>query len=105
MKEMQIPYVGRDHRARRGSLERDHRAARKRRGLDLSQKVPESEKALREQLRTTTVQMPEVKDEESLTKVMDIAEDASRAPDRRRPGGRSGRGTAESSSTSTSRTS
>ncbi len=72
IKEMQIPYV--DVITEPDADEWNNLTAMrsKRRGLDLSQKVPESEKTLRDQLHTTTLQMPEVKDQESLTKVMDI---------------------------------
>lgn len=72
MKEMQIPYIQvvTPPDAERWNEITELRS--KRRGLDLSQQVPESEKALREQLQTTAVQMPEVKDEESLTQVMDV---------------------------------
>jgi tetratricopeptide (TPR) repeat protein len=72
MKEMQVPYIDviTEPDAERWNEITALRSKRK--GLDLSQKVPESEKALRESLHTTTVQMPEVKEEESLTKVMDV---------------------------------
>jgi general secretion pathway protein D len=72
MKEMQIPYIQviTPPDAERWNEISEMRS--KRRGLDLSQKIPESEKALREQLHSTAVQMPEIKDEESLTKVMDV---------------------------------
>ena len=72
MKEMQIPYI---QVITPPDIERWTEITElrsKRRGLDLSQKVPESEKALRELLQVTAVQMPEVKDEESLTQVMDV---------------------------------
>ncbi|MFN0009000.1 MAG: hypothetical protein ACKVXR_13950 [Planctomycetota bacterium] len=72
IKEMQIPYI---QVITPPDAERWHEITElrsKRRGLDLSQKIPESEKALRDQLQTTAVQMPEVKDEESLTQVMDV---------------------------------
>jgi tetratricopeptide (TPR) repeat protein len=72
IKEMQIPYVGVITEPDADQWNQISAMRAKRRGLDLSQKVPESEKALREQLHTTTLQMPEVKDQESLTKVMDI---------------------------------
>ena len=42
-----------------------------RRGIDLSQKVSETELALREQLDTTTVTLPGIEDEESLRTVID----------------------------------
>ncbi len=44
----------------------------KRPGYDISSKMSEGEIALREQLRTTTIQMPKIADEESLTKVIDM---------------------------------
>jgi|688.fasta_scaffold10315_1 hypothetical protein len=44
----------------------------KRPGYDISSKMSEGELALREQLRTTTIQMPKIADEESLTKVVDM---------------------------------
>jgi len=72
IKEMQIPYVGVITEPDADQWNQITALRAKRRGLDLSQKVPESEKALRDQLHTTTLQMPEVKDQESLTKVMDI---------------------------------
>ncbi|MCE9593515.1 MAG: hypothetical protein K8S98_04915 [Planctomycetes bacterium] len=43
-----------------------------RRGIDLSQAMPESERALREQLATTRIPGLTVQQEESLTKVIDI---------------------------------
>ena len=72
LKEMQIPYndVITEPDAEQWAALTALRSARS--GLDLSKKVPESERLLREQLQSTTLQMPEVKDEESLTKVVDI---------------------------------
>jgi len=72
IKEMQIPYVNVITEPNADEWNELTARRAKRRGLDLSQKVSESEKALREQLQSTTLQMPEVKDEESLTKVIDI---------------------------------
>lgn len=46
-----------------------------RRGLDLSQKVSASELALRDQLRTTGVILPNIEEEESLTTVVNIIRD------------------------------
>ena len=71
LKEMQIPWTDtitnpdadfwNDITAMRG----------KRRGFDLSQKISDSERALRDQLRATPVLMPKVKEQESLTKLID----------------------------------
>lgn len=71
MKELQIPWtdVITLPDADRWQKITTERATR--RGIDLSQATSESERALREQLRTTTVQMPAVSEEESLTKVID----------------------------------
>jgi type II secretory pathway component GspD/PulD (secretin) len=44
----------------------------KRSGIDIGQKMSETEQALHEQLRTTPVQLPGVKDMESLSKVIDL---------------------------------
>ncbi len=71
LKEMQIPWTStitnpdadfwNDITQKRG----------KRRGFDLSQKISDSERALRDQLRSTPVLMPKVKEQESLTKLID----------------------------------
>jgi tetratricopeptide (TPR) repeat protein len=72
MKEMQIPYIDviTEPDAERWNELTELRS--KRRGLDLTQTVSETERALREQLRTTPVQLPTVKDVESLSKVIDL---------------------------------
>lgn len=44
----------------------------KRRGLDVSQKLSEGERALREQLRSTPVPLPGIQEQESLTEVIKI---------------------------------
>jgi general secretion pathway protein D len=72
IKEMQVPYVSVITEPDADEWNRITALRSKRRGWDLSQKIPESERALLDQLHTTTLQMPEVKDTESLTKVMDI---------------------------------
>jgi general secretion pathway protein D len=72
LKEIQIPYMDVITEPDADQWNKITALRAKRSGLDISQKVPESERALREQLRTTTLQMPEVKDQESLTKVIDI---------------------------------
>ncbi len=72
LKEIQIPYMEVITEPDADQWNKITALRAKRSGLDLSQKVPESERALREQLRATTLQMPEVKDQESLTKVIDI---------------------------------
>lgn len=71
MKELEIPWTDELTlpSAERWNEITDMRS--KRRGLDLTQKVSESERALRELLRTTTVQNVSSKDEESLSKVID----------------------------------
>jgi type II secretory pathway component GspD/PulD (secretin) len=72
LKEMQIPWTptitnpGPEHWNEITALRS------KRRGFDLSQKVSEGEHALRAQLKTTLVLLPKVKDEESLSKVIDM---------------------------------
>ncbi|MFN0245141.1 MAG: hypothetical protein ACKVWV_19835 [Planctomycetota bacterium] len=71
MKELQIPWTD-VITLPDGTRWNELSASRaNRRGLDLSQQVTESESALRDQLRTTTVQLPAVAEEESLTKVVD----------------------------------
>lgn len=71
MKELQIPWTAELTlpSAERWNEITELRA--KRRGIDLSQKVSESERALRDLLKTTTVQNVSAKDEESLSRVID----------------------------------
>ena len=71
LKEMQIPWTPTITNPGADFWNEITAKRAKRRGFDLSQKVSESEKALREQLRTTLVALPKIKDEESLTKVID----------------------------------
>jgi type II secretory pathway component GspD/PulD (secretin) len=52
----------------------------KRRGFDLSQKTSESERALREQLKTVQLPLPKVKEQESLTAVIDIVKTVTGLP-------------------------
>ncbi len=72
MKEIQVPYIDviTEPDAQRWNHITELRA--KRSGIDLSQKMTEVERTLREQMRTTTVQLPGVKDMESLSKVVDL---------------------------------
>ena len=72
LKEMQVPYIDVITEPDADQWNKITALREKRSGLDVSQKVPESERTLREQLHTTTLKMPEVKEQESLTKVMDI---------------------------------
>ncbi len=71
LKEMQIPWTPTITNPGADFWNEITQKRAKRRGFDLSQKVSDSEKALREQLRTTLVALPKIKDEESLTKVID----------------------------------
>ncbi|MDZ4772318.1 MAG: hypothetical protein SGI72_04210 [Planctomycetota bacterium] len=71
MKEMEIPWTNELTLPSAEKWNGITEMRSKRRGIDLSQKVSESERALRELLKTTTVQNVSSKDEESLSKVID----------------------------------
>jgi len=71
MKEIQIPYVDVITQPAAKAWNEMTERRSKRQGLDLSSKVEEGDLALREQLKETTVQIPPIADEESLTKVID----------------------------------
>jgi hypothetical protein len=72
LKELQVPYMDviTEPDAQRWNYITELRA--KRSGIDLSQKTTEMERTIKEQMRTTTVQLPGVKDMESLSKVVDL---------------------------------
>ncbi len=71
MKELQVPWTDIITLPDADRWKHITEARAKRRGIDLSQSMNESERVLRDQLRTTSVQMPAVSEEESLTAVID----------------------------------
>ena len=80
LKEMQVPWTPTITNPDADFWNEITQKRAKRRGLDLSQKVSDSERALREQLKTTLLPLPKVKEQESLSAVIDIVKTVTGLP-------------------------
>ena len=80
LKEMQIPWTNTITNPDADFWNEITQKRAKRRGFDLSQKISDSERALREQLKTTLVPLPKVKEQESLTAVIDMVKTVTGLP-------------------------
>jgi Flp pilus assembly secretin CpaC/tetratricopeptide (TPR) repeat protein len=72
MRELVIPYTEVITNPDREEWQKMSDVRSKRRGLDLSAKLTETERALRDQLRTTLLSMPPIQEQEKLSAVVDV---------------------------------